>query len=75
MGKAASRPKTHVRLNSAKVRRAQKAVGARTETEAIEQALDFVIAEAKRNRTAIAATKRFMSGGVEIKDVYGKLDS
>jgi hypothetical protein len=35
----------HFRLDSAKIKRAQKALHARTETEAIERALDFAIAE------------------------------
>jgi hypothetical protein len=61
-------------LNVAKVKRAQKALGAKTETAAIEQALDLVIAESERNRLAFEANERFFKSGVEIKDVYGKLD-
>jgi hypothetical protein len=38
---------TSVRLNLAKVKRAQKVLGAKSEIEAIERALDFVIEESK----------------------------
>jgi hypothetical protein len=74
MAKLACQSKTRIRLNVAKVKRAQKALGAKTETAAIEQALDLVIAESERNRLAFAANERFIKSGVEIKDVYGKLD-
>jgi len=74
MAKAASRSKTHVQLNSVKVKRAQKALGAKTETEAIEQALDLAIAEGERNRLALEANERFIRSSGEIKDVFGKLD-
>jgi hypothetical protein len=42
-------------------------------TEAIERALDLVIAEHEKNRLALAANDRFMKSGVEIRDVYGAL--
>jgi hypothetical protein len=74
MAKAAGRPKTPIRLNAAKVKRVQEALGAKTEAEAIEQALDFVIAESESNRLAFEANERFIKSGGEIKDVYGKLD-
>jgi hypothetical protein len=74
VAKPASHSKTRIRLNVAKVKRAQKALGAKTETAAIEQALDLVIAESERNRLAFEANQRFIKSGVEIKDVYGKLD-
>ena len=74
MAKPACQSKTRIRLNVAKVKRAQKALGVKTETAAIEQALDLVIAESERNRLAFEANERFIKSGVEIKDVYGKLD-
>jgi len=73
MAKTVSLSKTNIRVSSVKVRRAQKALGTKTEIEAIERALDWVIAE--RNRMAIEANERFIRSGVEIKDLYGKLDS
>jgi len=74
VAKPACQSKTRIRLNVAKVKRAQKALGAKTETAAIERALDLVIAESERNRLAFEANERFIKSGVEIKDVYGKLD-
>jgi len=46
---------------------------AKTETEAIERSLDLAIAEHERNRLAAEATERFVRSGVQIQDVYGKL--
>ncbi len=74
MAKPACQSKTRIRLNVAKVKRAQKALGAKTEAAAIEQALDLVIAESERNRLAFEANERFIKSGVDIKDVYGELD-
>lgn len=75
-----SRPKPrlthkHFRLDANKIRHAQKVLRAGTETETIERALDLVIAEVERNRLAAAANERFVRSGIEIKDVYGKLDN
>jgi Fe-S cluster assembly scaffold protein SufB len=54
--------------------KSQRALRANTETEAIERALDLVIAEHKSNRLEAEANDRFVKSGIEIKDVYGKLD-
>ncbi len=62
----------HFRLNAAKIRRAQKLLRARTETETLERALDQVIAEHERNRLAGEANESFVGSGAVIKDVYGK---
>jgi len=61
-------------LDSAKIKRAQKVLRAKTETEAIERALDLAIAEHESNRLTLAATERFLKSGIEIKDVFGALD-
>jgi hypothetical protein len=45
MAIATRRTHKHSRLDSAKIKRAQKALHARTDTEAIERASDFSIAE------------------------------
>ena len=63
----------HFQLNPAKIKRAQRALQARTETETIERALDLAIAEHEKNRLALQATERFLKSGIEIKDVYGTL--
>jgi hypothetical protein len=65
----------HFQLNSAKIKRAQRALQARTETETIERALDLAIAEHEKNRLALQATERFLKSGIEIKDVYETLVS
>lgn len=63
----------HFRLDSGKIKRAQKLLEADTETEAIERALDLVIAEHERDRMAWEAHDRFLKSGMEIKDIYSKL--
>ena len=63
----------HFRLSSAKIKRAQKALRAKTETETIDRALDLAISEHEKNRVTWEATERFLKSGVEIKDVYGTL--
>jgi hypothetical protein len=63
----------HFRLNAAKIRRAQRLLRVPTETEAIERALDLVIAEHERDQLAAAANDRFLISGAVLTDVYGKL--
>lgn len=71
MAEPAGESKTRIHLNAAKVKRVQKAWGAKTEVEAIKLALDLVIAEGDRNRRVIDAVQ----SGVETKDVHrGSLD-
>jgi hypothetical protein len=64
----------HFRLDAVKIKRAQKVLRAKTETEAIERALDLVISEFERDRMAADANERFIESGIEIKDIYGALD-
>jgi len=73
MATATKRSHKHFQLDSAKIKRAQSALHAKTETEAIERALDFAIAEHDKNRMVLQATERLIKSGIEIKDVYGKL--
>jgi hypothetical protein len=73
MTTAAKRSHKHFQLDSTKIKRAQRALRAKTETEAIERALDFAIAEHEKNRLVFQATERFIKSGIEIKDVYGTL--
>jgi hypothetical protein len=63
----------HYRLNANKIARAKKALGAATETETIERALDLALVEHRRNQLVWASTERFLGSGVEIRDVYDKL--
>jgi hypothetical protein len=69
-----NRSHKHFQLDSVKIKRAQKALRAKTETETIERALDLAIAEHQRNRLVLAATERFVKSGIDIEDVYGTLD-
>jgi len=64
----------HFQLDSAKIKRAQKALGAKTETEALERALDRVIAEERRNQVLRKANQQFFKSGIQINDVYRVLD-
>jgi hypothetical protein len=73
MASASKRVHKHFQLDAAKIRRTQKVFKAKTETEAIERALDFAIEEHEKNRLVADANERFVSCGAEIKDVYGKL--
>jgi hypothetical protein len=74
MTPARHRAHKHFQLDSVKIKRAQKALRAKTETETIDRALDLVISEAQNNRLTLAANERFLRSGIEIKDVYGVLD-
>ncbi len=62
----------HFRLDVAKIKRAQRLLKARTETETLDRALDEVIAEHERNRLTREANEHFVKSGIEIRDVYGK---
>jgi hypothetical protein len=64
----------HFRLDPRKLKRAQKALRASTETETIERALDLVISEDQRNQMTTEANERFVDSGAAIKDVYGNLE-
>jgi hypothetical protein len=73
MATARNRLHKHFQLDAVKIRRAQKALQAKTETETIERALDLAIAEHASNRLVLEATERFGKSGADIKDVYGAL--
>jgi hypothetical protein len=64
----------HYVLDEAKIRRAQKLLGTKTETETIERALEEVITERERVRAAWQAHERLLKSGVQIRDVYGVLE-
>lgn len=69
-----TRSHKHFRLDPVKIKRAQRALRVRTETEAIERALDLVISEHERNRLTGEANDRFVTSGIDIRDVYGTLE-
>ena len=64
----------HLLLDQQKIEKAQKALGARTESETIERALEIVIGEEKKNRRAWAATRKLVKNGIQIEDVFGRLE-
>ena len=68
----------HFVLDQKKIKRAQKVLGAKTEKETVEKALDEVIAGHERNARAWRAHRQFLENGiargVTIRDVYGVLD-
>ena len=74
MATARNRSHKHFQLDAMKIKRAQKALRAKTETETIERALDLAIAEEQSNRLVLEANNRFLRSGAVIEDVYGNLD-
>ena len=75
MATARNRSHKHFQLDAAKIKRAQRVLRADTETEAIERALDLVISEHERNRLTAEGNDRFLKSGIQIRDVYGSLES
>jgi hypothetical protein len=65
----------HFRLDTVKLKRAQKVLQAPTETEAIERALELVLSEHQRDRLAAEANERFIRSRARIRDVYRTLDA
>lgn len=67
----------HLILDQTKLKKAQKVLGAKTETEAVERALDSVIDEDERSRRAWAVHDRFIRiatrEGLQIHDAFGRL--
>jgi hypothetical protein len=75
MPKAPNRSHKYFWLDQSKINRAQKALGAKTQTETIDRALDLVISEAENNRLVNAAHQRFLRSGIQMKDIYGRLEN
>lgn len=69
-----ARKNKHLILDQAKLKKAQKVLGAKTETETIERALEQIISEAEKDRRAWAATEKLIKSGIQIKDVFGRVD-
>jgi len=74
MATVRNRVHKHFQLDVSKIKRAKKVLQAKTETETIERALDFAIGEHEKNRRLAEANRRFIKSGIEIKDVYGRLE-
>ena len=73
-GSVRNRVRKHFQLDVSKIKRAQKILKTKTETETIERVLDLAIEEHDRNRRLAEANRRFIRSGIEIKDVYGRLE-
>lgn len=73
-----NRKNKHFILNQKKLDKAKKILGASTETQTVEIALDRVISEAEANKRAWAAHDEFVRdmvrGKHKIVDVYGSLE-
>jgi len=71
------RKNKHFLLNQFRLKKAQRVLGARTETETIEIALERIISEAEQNEKAFAAHDNFLKTaikeGLDIEDVFGRL--
>ncbi len=74
MNLAIEKKRKHLILNKAKLSLAKNLLGAKTETETVERALDEIISDAERNRQAAKATERFLKSKTEIRDVFGNLE-
>jgi hypothetical protein len=68
------RSNKYFQLQSDKIKRAQRLLRTKTAMETIDRALDFVIAEARRNALARKANQRFIQTAITIRDVFGALD-
>ncbi len=68
----------HVLLNQPRLKKAQELLGAKTESETIERALERIIADTENDRDAWAAHERFVKNLIdkeaEIVDVFGRLE-
>jgi hypothetical protein len=71
---ATARRNKHLILDQTKIKKAQRALGAKTETETIERALELVISEDEKNRRAWDATEKLIRGGIQIKDVFDRMN-
>ncbi len=66
--KATAKIRRRLVLPVAKVRKAKAILSAKTDTEAIERALDLIIADAKIGKMLLS-----VKGRAKIEDVYGRL--
>ncbi|MGH9946393.1 MAG: hypothetical protein ACRD6X_04265 [Pyrinomonadaceae bacterium] len=75
---SSTRKNKHVILDQERLKRAQKVLGTRTETETIEIALERVITEAEKDKIAWAAHDKFFKSGrkkgIFVNDVFGRLE-
>ena len=70
---ATRRTHKHFRLDSAKIKRAQKSVACKNGNRGHRACSGLRDCEHEKNRLVLQATERFIESGIEIKDVYGSL--
>lgn len=74
----AGKQRKHVVINQPRLKKAQELLGAKTESETIERALERVITDAQTDKDVWAAHQRFVKGLVrdetQIIDVFGRLE-
>lgn len=75
MSVAGDKKNKHLILNQAKINLAREIIGAKTETETIERALDSVITEDARNKRAVEIHEEFIASNAIIEDVFGNLEN
>lgn len=72
-----SRKNKHFLLDQSRLKKAQKVLGTRTETETVEVALERVITEAEENEQVWTAQEKFLKSAIKedliIEDVFGRL--
>jgi hypothetical protein len=72
------RKNKHFLLDQARLEKARKVLGTRTETETIEIALERIITEAEANEKAWSAQDKFLKSAVKaglvIEDVFARLE-
>jgi hypothetical protein len=66
--KPAERARKQFILPLAKIKKAKEILAAKTETEAVERALDLVIADGKIRKALLS-----MKAACDIEDIYGRL--
>ena len=65
---------TDLPIDPDKIRQARRLLRAKSVCETIDRALDFAIRELERTRAANKAHARFLKSGIQIRDVFGKLE-
>ncbi|MEQ1923839.1 MAG: hypothetical protein ABL952_15145 [Pyrinomonadaceae bacterium] len=75
---ATPRRNKHFILDQVQLTKAKNILGAKTETETIDRALEIVISETTKNRVAWEAHNDFIQAGMRdglvLEDVFGHLD-
>ena len=77
MGTGAAKPQLahkHLRLDTKVLKRLQKAMSAKTETETVNRAMKMALSEYERERLVDEAHWALQQSGVVIRDVFGSLE-